>query len=72
MTIELSNEEKIGIVNQHIKNLAYNKYNLQMTIAELEAVSTPSQNDIDDINAQIATVDLKISALNAELVTLQA
>jgi prefoldin subunit 5 len=72
MTIELNNEEKIGIVNQHIKNLAYNKYNLQMTIAELEAVATPSQIDIDDITAQIATVDLKISALNAELATLQA
>lgn len=72
MTIELTNEEKAGIVQQHLKNLAYNKYNLQTTLTELNAVQNPSAADILEIESQIETVDTKISALSTELSSLQA
>lgn len=72
MTVELTNEEKAGIVQQHLKNLAYNKYNLEMTIAELNAITPKNQSEIDEITAQISAVDLKIAALTTELTSLQA
>ena len=33
MTIELSAEEKITIVEQHIKNVAYSQYNIQVSFS---------------------------------------
>jgi len=63
MTSELTNEEKIGIVNQHIKTLNYNKYNLNLTILELNAVSSPNQATINEMILQISDLDDKISVL---------
>jgi len=71
MTSELTNEEKIGIVNQHIKTLNYNKYNLNLTILELNAVSSPNQATINEIVLQISDLDDKISVLETEKTTLE-
>ena len=55
MTYELGNEEKINMVNQHIKNLSYSKYDLELSKLEALAVHTAEevaamayQNQIDD------------------------
>jgi len=66
MTIEITLEEKTGIVDQHIKTLTYNKYNLSLTVLELEAVATPNQSSIDEVLLQIADIDAKISVLEEE------
>jgi hypothetical protein len=71
MTSELTNEEKIGIVNQHIKTLNYNKYNLNLTILELNAVSSPNQATINEMILQISDLDDKISVLETEKTTLE-
>jgi hypothetical protein len=30
MTYELTNEDKTGVINQHLKTLSYNKFNLDL------------------------------------------
>ena len=62
----LNNEEKLSIVNQHIKNVEYNKYNLQLSLIEENAVSSPNAEAISSLNAQIASNDLKLAALEEE------
>ena len=62
----LSNEEKISIIDQHIKNLEYNKYNLEVSLVEENAVANPEATNISSLNSQIAVLNSKISALQAE------
>jgi subtilase family serine protease len=71
MTSELTNEEKVGVVNQHIKTLNYNKYNLNLTMLELIAISNPNQASINEIILQISDLDDKISVLEEEKTTLE-
>jgi len=37
MSSELTTEEKNGIIDQHLKNLSQNKYNLYLTILEIQS-----------------------------------
>jgi hypothetical protein len=69
MTI-LTNEEKMGIANQHLKNLEYNKYNLQLSMLEENALATPNAASIADIQSQINSIDAKIAVIEAEIDTL--
>ena len=71
MTIEITVEEKTGIIDQHIKNLNYNKYNLSLTILELQAVDTPDQDSISETLLQISDINAKISALEEEKANLE-
>lgn len=63
----LSNEEKISIINQHKKNVEYSKYNLQISLIEENAVTSPDQDAVDSLNDKIAEIDKKITALDAEI-----
>lgn len=72
MTIELSNEEKTAIVNSHIKNLTYNKYNLEISIIEENAKATPNSTNLSSLNAQISEIDDQMAALQAELASFTA
>ena len=71
MTIEITVEEKTGIIDQHIKNLNYNKYYLSLTILELQAVSTPDQTSLDETLLQISDINAKISVLEEEKANLE-
>jgi len=68
----LSNEDKLGIVDQHIKNVEYSKYNLELSIIEENAVATPNAEAIASLNAQIAQVNAKLQALATEKASLTA
>ena len=67
MTTLLSNEEKAGIINQHLKNLHYNKFNLEISVVEENAKVTPETAALANFNTQIADFDSRIEALDAEL-----
>ena len=67
MTTLLSNEEKTGIINQHLKNLHYNKFNIEMSIIEENAKTTPETEALANLNTQLADLDSRIEALDAEL-----
>ena len=67
MTTLLSNEEKTGIINQHLKNLHYNKFNIEMSIVEENAKATPEAESLASLNSQLTDLDSRIEALDAEL-----
>lgn len=63
----LTNEEKTTIINQHIKNLEYSKFNAQISIIEENAKSEPEAEVLTSLNAQLADYNSRITALEAEL-----
>ena len=70
--MELTNEEKISILNQHIKNIVINKYNLHVAILAEEAASPVDQTKIDALNNKINAEQAKYDALLVEYNSLQA
>lgn len=65
MTI-LTNEEKLAVVNQHIKSIEYAAYGLGLDLIEAQSVTNPDSEQIAAINTKIADIDLKKAALIAE------
>jgi hypothetical protein len=55
----LSNEEKISIIDQHVRSLDYALYNNELDLVQANAVSSPDP-------AQIASINLRISESNAK------
>lgn len=70
MTIELTDLEKSTVVDQHIKNLGYTVYNLNLSLREAQAVAIPSQEVINSLNLQIADASAQMAVLQAELASL--
>jgi hypothetical protein len=66
----LSNEEKVGIAQQHLRNLQINRYNIELSLKEEQAVSEPSDRVIQDLTDQAVTFDLRIAAIQAEISSL--
>lgn len=69
--MELTNEEKISILNQHIKNIVINKYNLHVAILAEEAANPVDQTKIDALNNKINAEQAKYDALLVEYNSLQ-
>lgn len=72
MTIQLSKEEKIQIINNHIKSLFYTKYNLEIDILQENAKSAPVLSSITAFENQVEDIQGQISALNTELTAAKA
>jgi hypothetical protein len=70
MTTLLSNEEKTGIINQHLKNLHYNKFNIEISVVEENAKTTPEAEVLTSLSTQLADFNSRITALDAELAKL--
>ena len=66
----LTNEEKIGVIESHIKNVQYNKYNAEITLIEENALGTPSATNIQRANESIASANAQITALEAQITAL--
>jgi vacuolar-type H+-ATPase subunit I/STV1 len=67
MSTILTNEEKSGIISQHIKNVEYSLYNLSLSLIEENAVSSPDEDKISSLNDQIADLNAQKTALQSEL-----
>jgi hypothetical protein len=65
MTSVLTNEEKAGIINQHIKNLEYSLFNIEMSLIEERAIK--SSDSLESLESQFNELNLKKTALLAEL-----
>lgn len=70
MTSILTNEEKSGIISQHIKNIEYSLYNLTLSLIEENAVSAPAADKIASLNDQIEDLNAQKTALESELSSL--
>lgn len=65
--MELTKEEKIDIVNQHLKNVVINIYNLNVLLIQESALDTPNQEAIDSIQSQIDSAFKKKVSLESKL-----
>lgn len=66
----LSNEDKIAIINQHKRNIEYTRYGYEVSLLAENATSSPNQDSINVFNSEIAELDRKLSALDAEILAL--
>lgn len=62
----LTNEEKNNIIITHLRTLAFQKYNLEVSVMEEQSTDSPSQENINAYNQQISAINQKIAALEAE------
>ena len=62
----LSNSEKIVIVDQHIRSIMYSIYNAELDKLEATSVNEVDQNLVDSIDEKIASLNLKVAALESE------
>jgi hypothetical protein len=67
----LSNSDKIVIVEQKIKNLAYQKYGIELDLQLENAVASPDEENLASINARLADANAKLDILNAEKASLE-
>lgn len=70
MTSMLTNEEKSAIVNQHIKNVEYSIYNIELSVVAENAVSSPDAGKITSLNNELSDLTAQKTALEAELAAL--
>ncbi len=67
----LTNSDKIVIVEQKIKNLAYQKYGIELDLQLENAVSSPDEENLASINARLADTNAKLDVLNTEKASLE-
>ena len=67
MTYELTNDEKRNIINQHLRNLKYSQYGIEISLMEENADSAPDQENINSLTGQLTTINDKIDVLVTEL-----
>ena len=67
MTSILTNEEKVTIVTQHIKNVEYAIYNLELSIIEENSVSSTDATKITSLAGQLNDTKAQKAALELEL-----
>jgi hypothetical protein len=63
----LTSEEKIGVIESHIKNVQYTKYNAELTLIEENALQTPNADAVQRANASITSANAQIAALEAQI-----
>lgn len=66
MTTELTNEEKIQIIDQHIRNLMLNKYNLELSKIENLAVKTAEEVAGMGFDERISEINTQVLALTEQ------
>ena len=66
MANELTDTDKLDIINQHIRSLEYNQYNLTLSKLEENASSRPDADILASIDGQLADNTAKLAALNSE------
>lgn len=70
MAYELTQDEKIGIINTQFRNVSYRKYSHEIDLVVENASATPDASRISEINLQISNCNSQLSALTAELESL--
>lgn len=66
----LSDEEKASSIRSKIKNIQFQRYNVELDVLMETAVTNPNDTYIAELQAQIADMQLKQDALETELSTL--
>ena len=72
MTTLLTNADKLNVVNQHIKNLDFQIYNLELDLIVANAESPVNSETVSGINSRLTSLNAKRALLAAEASPLQA
>jgi hypothetical protein len=67
MSYELTIEDKINVIENRIRNICLNEYNLYMSKIEEESKSSPDKVMINNLEAQIRDTGKQIAALQEEI-----
>lgn len=70
MSIELTNEQKAEIVRQHLYTLSVARYNVELSIEEINATSFPDEANLENLNEQLTDIDSKIDVLTVTMASL--
>jgi len=71
MTTLLTNADKLSVVNQHIKGIDFQLYNLELDLLEANAETTPNAENISSINSRVTSLTAKRAVLAAEALELE-
>ena len=63
----LTDNEKAAIIKAHIKNIASNKYNAEISLIEENLLQEPNQDVLSSSQNRISIYDAQIDALESEL-----
>jgi hypothetical protein len=66
MTYALTKEEKLAVIETHMKNVLFNKYNAELSLLQEQAVSSPKAQNIQATSDTIAQSDAQLIALQQE------
>jgi hypothetical protein len=67
----LTNADKLNIVNQHIKSIDFQLYNLELDLIEANADSPVNSESVSTITGRINVLNTKRTALESEAATLE-
>jgi len=67
----LTNEDKLNLVNQHIKSIDYQAYNLELDLIEANAESPVNSDSVSTLNTRMNALEAKRTALESEAATLE-
>jgi len=70
METELTTQEKLGIINQHIKSIITNIYNINVAIISESSLTQPNQENLDNLNGELQKENTKKQALLQEYATI--
>ena len=71
MTTLLTNADKLSVVNQHIKGIDFQLYNLELDLLEANAETSPNAENISSINGRVTSLTAKRAVLAAEALELE-
>jgi hypothetical protein len=72
MTVELSVQEKIAIIDQHLKSIEYSLYNNELDLIEANASTPVDASVVSNIESKISATTGKKNALLAAKADLEA
>lgn len=67
----LTNADKLNIVNQHMKSIDFQVYNLQLDLIEANAESPVNSETVSTLTGRINVLNAKRAALELEAETLE-
>lgn len=70
MTTTLTNEEKLGIIDQHKRNLDFAIYGFELDLIELNAITPLDTEAIASVTGRLEILNNKKAALEVEAATL--
>jgi hypothetical protein len=67
----LTNADKLNLIDQHIKSIDYQAYNLELDLIEANAESPVNSDSVATLNTRMNALTAKRTALESEAATLE-